>query len=184
MAQVLGVRSSEVKHHLPQVVTFYAGKLRIRQGGDTFRTKQVTRKSGAPVRKNCYVRYTFIFETRPGNEVTYTGYGDLEKLFVLTLPHNGLFKELSGKHLVLALIMPWNTDGKLASEENVYMTHCRASIVTDVRSLQAAVGLVETRKRWGIIDRTPRTIAANFRDDMNFADDAEIESKHDKLLLE
>lgn len=54
--QVLGKRSSEVKKRLPTVALFTAGKLRVRHGGDLFRTKQVSRRLGALERRNCYVR--------------------------------------------------------------------------------------------------------------------------------
>ena len=59
----------------------------------------------------------------------------------------------------------WNTRGKLATEENVYMTSRLASVVTDAQNLEAVVGLVKTRNRWGIIDQTPGTVSAQFADD-------------------
>ena len=44
------------------------------------------------------------------------------------------------------------------------MTSRKASLVTDVRSVQAVVGLVETRRRWGIIDRAPEVMQVQFAD--------------------
>lgn len=100
-----------------------------------------------------------------GGKVTYVSYGDLEKIFVLTLSVNKLFKILSGKVLALALVTPWNTEGKLAAEEDIYMTSWKAKVVTEVQSLQAVVGLIEIRKRWGIIDRAPGIIQTQFVDE-------------------
>lgn len=58
LAQVLGKRSSEVKCHLsPASVSGYCtGKLRIQNGGDIFRTKHTSQRSGSLERRNYYVR--------------------------------------------------------------------------------------------------------------------------------
>ncbi|KAF8833262.1 hypothetical protein BDN67DRAFT_917366 [Paxillus ammoniavirescens] len=163
IGQVLGKRSSEVKPHLPPV-SFLAGKLRIRNGGDTFRTKQVSRGSGDLARRNCYVRYEVVFQPHTGPAVRRISYGDLEKIFVLTLPADVFFRNLSGKTLALTLITPWDTEGKITSKEMTFLKSRRASIVTDIRSLRAVVGLVESQKRWGIVDRVPETVVTSFTD--------------------
>ncbi|KIN99452.1 hypothetical protein M404DRAFT_73784, partial [Pisolithus tinctorius Marx 270] len=64
-------------------------------------------------------------------------YGDLEKIFMLTLPPNKFFASLSDKMLILALITPWNTKGKDAVSENTYLLFCCATIVTNMQSLKA-----------------------------------------------
>ncbi|KIO03138.1 hypothetical protein M404DRAFT_146306, partial [Pisolithus tinctorius Marx 270] len=151
VAQVLGKRESEVKICLP-LPTLFAGKLQIRGGGNFFQTTAVSRRPAAPVRRNCYIKYEVILEARNRHLVRVIGYGDLEKIFVLTLPSNKFFASLSGKTLILALITPWNTKGKDTASENTYLLSCHATIVTDVRSLKAVVGLVPVGKRWGIID--------------------------------
>lgn len=57
LGEVPGRRDSEVKRHLlPETPTYSAGKLRIRNGGDVFRTRHVSKRSGVLERKNCYVR--------------------------------------------------------------------------------------------------------------------------------
>jgi len=57
------------------------------------------------------------------------------------------------------------------------MTARKASVITDVRSLQATVGLVETRKRWGVIDRILGGAATNFLDeDMRQGSEGESDS--------
>ena len=99
-----------------------------------------------------------MFETHSGTEVEYIGYGDLKKIFVLPLPPDAYWGSLGSTTLILALIVPWNTRGKSATEENVYMTSRLASVMTDVQNLEAVVGLVKMRNRWGIINRTPGTV--------------------------
>ena len=57
LGQVLGKRTSKVKRHFgPQTQAYSAGKLRIRNGGDNFRTKLVSRWSGRLERRNYYIR--------------------------------------------------------------------------------------------------------------------------------
>ncbi|KAI6159326.1 hypothetical protein EDD17DRAFT_1613662 [Pisolithus thermaeus] len=121
-------------------------------------------RSITPERKNCYIKYEVTLETREHCLIHITGYGDLNKIFVMTLATGAFFKSLSGKTLILALITPWNTEGNDATLENTYLLSCHATIVTDVRSLKAVVGLVPVGKRWGIIDRTPATSIQSFSD--------------------
>ena len=83
---------------------------------------------------------------------------------MVAIPEDVFFGGLNGKTLALALITPWNTDGKVASEETVFMTSRKASVITDIRSVQAIVGLVETRKRWGVIERMLGGAATSFVD--------------------
>ncbi|KAG6369827.1 hypothetical protein JVT61DRAFT_13450 [Boletus reticuloceps] len=50
------------------------------------------------------------------------------------------------------------------------MTTSRADFVTDVRSIRAVVGLVETRGKWGIIDRIQEGVMANFAEEEHSGD--------------
>ncbi|KAI6001303.1 hypothetical protein EDD15DRAFT_2159011, partial [Pisolithus albus] len=163
VAQVIGKREGEVKKRLP-LPTLFAGKFRIRGGGDFFRTTTSSRRPATPERRNCYVKYEVTLETRQHCLIHVTGYGDLNKIFALTLATDRFFEALSGKTLVLALITPWNTEGKDAAVENTYLLSRRATIVTDIRSLKAVVGLVPVGKRWGIIDRTTAAATQGFGD--------------------
>ncbi|KIM56270.1 hypothetical protein SCLCIDRAFT_132925, partial [Scleroderma citrinum Foug A] len=96
--------------------------------------------------------------------LTQTGYSDLEKIIILAVPPGPFFGALGGKSVILALVKPWDMDGKVASKENVYFKDRRAMIIMDVRSLKAIVGLVKTRGRWGIIDRVPGAATMTFAD--------------------
>lgn len=93
------------------------------------------------------------------------GYGDLEKIVIVTLPADPFFAALSGKTISLVLIVPWDSDGRDAAKENVYMTTRRAAFVTELQNLQAVVGLVETRRKWGIIDRSGDGFLTNLVED-------------------
>ncbi|KIN97153.1 hypothetical protein M404DRAFT_161136, partial [Pisolithus tinctorius Marx 270] len=169
LGQVLGKRSSEIKKQLPALVLFTAGKLRVRHGGDLFRTKEVSHRFGALERRNCYVRVGPSWSDThnvSSSVLTQTGYGDLEKIIALVLPATPLFGELRGKTIVVALVRPWDTDGKVASEEVVFFESRKARIIMDIRSLRAVVGLVKTQGRWGIIDRAPGTATTTFADNM------------------
>jgi len=151
---------------------YSAGKLRVRNGGDNFWTTRMSHRTGQLERRNCYIwvrastymyihafsnavslQYEIVFQDR-SREVKHLGYGDLENILVITLPVDPFFASLNGATVALALIVPWNTEGKDASKENVYMTSRRATFVTDIRNLKVAVGLVQTGGRWGIIDRS------------------------------
>ena len=55
VTQVIGGRLSEIMHHL-LILTYHAGKVRIQNGGNSFQTAQVCRKSGTMVWRNCYVK--------------------------------------------------------------------------------------------------------------------------------
>ncbi|KAI9573911.1 hypothetical protein HD554DRAFT_2012432 [Boletus coccyginus] len=111
-----------------------------------------------------------MFKTRSGTEVEFVSYGDLKKIFVLSLPPDVYWGTLGGTTLILMLVVPWNTRGKSATEENVYMTSRLASVMTDVQNLEAVVGLVKTQNRWGIIDRMLGTVSAQFADDERTVD--------------
>ena len=110
-----------------------------------------------------WVQYEITYQDRT-RIVKHLGYGDLEKILVITLPTKSFLTDFSGRTVVFALVTPWDTDGKDATKENLYMTQRRASVIMDARSLQAVIGLVETRGKWGIIDRTGESIMTTFTD--------------------
>lgn len=100
------------------------------------------------------LQYEVVYGTQT-DFTTSVNYSDLEKIIIITIPSDEFLGRLSDQTLALALITPWNTGGSVASKENVYMTARKTPIVTDIRSLKATVGLVETRKKWGVIDCVP-----------------------------
>ena len=82
------------------------------------------------------------------------------------MPAGPFFGALGGKTIILMLVKPWDTNRKVASEENVFFKSQMARIIMDIRSLKAVVGLVKTRGRWGIIDRVPGATMTTFADDI------------------
>ncbi|KIK79621.1 hypothetical protein PAXRUDRAFT_834013, partial [Paxillus rubicundulus Ve08.2h10] len=62
--------------------------------------------------------------------------------------------------------MPWDTEGKITSKEMRFLKSRRASIVTDIHSLRAVIGLVESQKRWGIVNRVPETVVTSLAEEM------------------
>jgi hypothetical protein len=55
ITQVVGGRVADMARRLPNP-SYFAGKFRIRNGGDTFRTQEACQRSGTLARRNCYVR--------------------------------------------------------------------------------------------------------------------------------
>ncbi|KAI6028191.1 hypothetical protein EDC04DRAFT_2572975, partial [Pisolithus marmoratus] len=111
---------------------FYAGKLWVCGGGDSVQMTAVTSRAATLQRKNCYVKYEVTFENCKHSLICVTGYGNLNKIFMLTLASDAFFTSLCSKMLILALITPWNTEGKDATLENTYLLSRCAPIITDV----------------------------------------------------
>ncbi|KAG2120142.1 hypothetical protein DEU56DRAFT_692461, partial [Suillus clintonianus] len=152
-SQVLGKRTTEVTTHLGLSV-LSTGKFRIRHGGDSFRTEAVSKRTGQNERKNCYVRYEILQYSRGVHEpICKICYGHLDKILVYQVPNDPFFGILSGKEQVLVLLTPWKTDGQDAAKTLTWVQAKLAPIITDIRNIKAVVGLVDTRKRSGIIDR-------------------------------
>lgn len=91
-------------------------------------------------------------------------YGRLDQILEFTVPDHPFWRELQGKLLLVATITPCVTQGKDATKENVLYRKYAASVMVDLRVVEATVGRVQTRGRWGIIDRSgdgARTIFTN-----------------------
>lgn len=90
-------------------------------------------------------------------------YGRLEQILVCDLPRKAILDTLSGQQRLLAVITPCkNTQGKDASAEITTYRGMGSVIVTDLQSVMAVVGRVETRGSWKIIDRTGGLIRPEF----------------------
>ncbi|KAF9219674.1 hypothetical protein BS17DRAFT_716798, partial [Gyrodon lividus] len=82
-------------------------------------------------------------------------YGRLERVLVCQLNEESIWKTFRNSTLLLALITPAATDGQDATMAVTHFSHFTAPIITDTRSIKAAIGRVQSRKKWGVIDRTP-----------------------------
>jgi hypothetical protein len=83
-------------------------------------------------------------------------------VLVCQLNEERIWKTLRNSTLLLALITPAATDGQDATVAVTHFSRFAAPVITDVRSIKAAIGRVQSRKKWGIIDRTPNLAQAVF----------------------
>ncbi|KAI0682060.1 hypothetical protein BC835DRAFT_1300720 [Cytidiella melzeri] len=134
-----------------QVVT-WAG-VRVQDGGDRIRcAEDCSRLTRLNKREGSYVRY----EVAIGYDSRMTiYYGCLETIIDLTLPDNDIFwEDHQGCHVLLALITPCATSGTDGAKEAVSFRQEQTKVVVDLRTITNKIGRVETRGRWGIIDRS------------------------------
>jgi hypothetical protein len=98
-------------------------------------------------------------------------YGRVEKVIECQLPDDTAFGAFRGKLRLFAHITPCKTDGKDASKELTFYDMETASIITDLTTVRAVVGRVETtggpsgRKQWGIIDRSTALVRTSFEEE-------------------
>jgi len=90
------------------------------------------------------------------------GYGRLEKILLCNLDDKIIWGNLRNSLHLLAVIAPCDTDGSDASHVVVEYRKFLPIIATDLRNIKAVVGRVNTRKKWGIIDRTINATCASF----------------------
>lgn len=61
---------------------------------------------------------------------------------------------MAGATRLLAVLTPCSTSGKDAAKEFTSYTQMTRPIVTDLATIVAVVGRVETRDKWVIVDRS------------------------------
>ena len=92
-------------------------------------------------------------------------YGQLQRILVCELGPQRVWKDLKELTLVLALIKPAKTNGEDASVVTTSFSQFSADVITDIQSIKAVIGRVETRGWWGIIDRSTTTARTTFAAD-------------------
>ena len=70
--------------------------------------------------------------------------------------------------------MPVKTEGEDASSTTIHFSKFLAPIITDLHNVKAVIGRVETRNRWGIIDRSMESAKTAFT-----ADERDFMDQHD-----
>ncbi|KAG8220748.1 hypothetical protein J3R82DRAFT_2162 [Butyriboletus roseoflavus] len=81
-----------------------------------------SKRSGNLERRNYYVQYRITYQDHT-QIVKHLGYSDLEKILIITLPDKSfLTTDFSERTIALALATLWDTNGRDATEENIYMT--------------------------------------------------------------
>ncbi|KAJ7028857.1 hypothetical protein C8F04DRAFT_883391, partial [Mycena alexandri] len=142
---------------LPEVIPSW-GKLRIRDG-DSFRSASASGAGSTPKRDMSFIRVRGNFHEWQ----VQIFYGRLECILVCDLPRTAVFDSLAGKRHLLAVITPCkNTKGKDASLEITNHNGFTSLLVTDLQSVVAVVGRIQTRGRWALVDRTGGLIRPQF----------------------
>jgi hypothetical protein len=115
------------------------------------------------ITNNFAFQYEIAFDGAQGT-VTVVYYGVLEKIFVCALDNDPFWRHLRCKTLLLALIQPFKTNGIDAATRTVLYKPSKspASVVTDLRNVISCIGRVETRHKWGIVDRDIRLVRPTF----------------------
>jgi hypothetical protein len=111
------------------------------------------------------VQYEVEVEDGEGEVSREIFYGKLELILECDIPDKKIWgKYLWGTMILLAVITPCITIGKDAAKESRLTTyqHTTTQIVTDLRAISAVVGRVQTRNRWGIVDRSQDSSRTEF----------------------
>ncbi|KAJ7188518.1 hypothetical protein C8R46DRAFT_23318 [Mycena filopes] len=161
---------------LPKIMISW-GKVRI-VDGDRIRSASASRSGRNPERNSSYVRYEVqvkVSERVGGRAETrwrmQVCYGRLEEILVCQLPQGTRWGSFSGETRLLAVITPCVTEGKDATQEIVSYQCMTASIVTDIETVLAVVGRVESRGKWTIIDRSGGVVKPEFVPSVDLVDD-------------
>ncbi|KAJ7450205.1 hypothetical protein FB451DRAFT_1146475 [Mycena latifolia] len=151
---VLGKARKDILPKLPEVMPRW-GKVRI-VGGDSIRCVCACGDGTHPERNMSYVRYEIQVPHDPEENtwVSEIFYGRIEEILVCNLPKEEFWGSLSDTTRLLAVITPCKTLGKDAAKKITAYKDMTKPIVTDLRTISAVVGRVETRGRWAITDRT------------------------------
>ncbi|KAG1727567.1 uncharacterized protein EDB91DRAFT_1037992, partial [Suillus paluster] len=93
---------------------------------------------------------------------TVISYGHLDQILVCDLGPDAIWGELHNTSCILALVTPCQTYEADASKDVVEFRAYAQPVITDIRNVKATVGHVETRRRWGIIDRSTNLVNVVF----------------------
>lgn len=64
--------------------------------------------------------------------------------------------------MLLAVITPCVTSGKDATKKLTTYSQTTTQVVTDLRTIPSVIGRVQTRNRWGLVDRSDETSRTEF----------------------
>ncbi|OSD00420.1 hypothetical protein PYCCODRAFT_1469318 [Trametes coccinea BRFM310] len=163
---LVGGKQAAIAKALPQCMPAW-GKVRIGGGGDVVRAMIASRvRLGTAERDSSYVRYEVLQPDRHGGDIRKVHYGQLQAVLECPLdPLQKIWADLGGNTLLLALITPCKTNDKDATRELTLCDGYRAQVVVDLRSIQAVVGRVASRGRFGIVDRSGTYARTTFTPD-------------------
>lgn len=90
-------------------------------------------------------------------------YGKLELILECDIPDKRFWgRDLQGTTVLLAVITPCVTAGKDAAKEMTTYQHTTTQVVTDLWTINAVIGRVQTCNRWGIVDRSEDSSRTEF----------------------
>ncbi|KAJ6624876.1 hypothetical protein B0H10DRAFT_1714436, partial [Mycena sp. CBHHK59/15] len=134
---------------LPEVMPSW-GKVRL-ESGDSIRSASACGDGSITERNMSFVRAN----AQPESWIPQIFYGWLEEILVCNLANEeDLWGPMAGQKRLLAVITPCKTMGHDTAKEITSYTQMTTTIVTDLQSVVAVVGCVQTRGSWWIIDRT------------------------------
>ncbi|KAJ7642387.1 hypothetical protein DFH06DRAFT_1097627 [Mycena polygramma] len=160
---LLGKRIDEIEPELPERMQLW-GKLRI-VDGDSISSAWGTRNRSEQHREKSFIRYEIEVKDRNdrGRWVPHLGYGQLDKILVCELPGSKrLWGKLAGKTRLLAVITPYRTGGRDASNDIFPHSQFLTPIVADVQSVVAVVGRLATRGKGYLLDRSGGMVRPEF----------------------
>ncbi|KAJ6516973.1 hypothetical protein DFH09DRAFT_940656, partial [Mycena vulgaris] len=140
---------------LPSVMPRW-GKVRI-VDGDSIKTSSTFVRGENSERDNS--------RAGPQNKLVWVQqvcYGRLDQILVYQLPTGKLWGAFSGQTRLLAVLTPCSTTGRDATQEIVSYIQTNTQLVTDLQSVSAVVGRIQTRGKWVIVDRTGGLIKLEF----------------------
>ena len=109
------------------------------------------------------MKYEVEVEDGDGEPFREIFYGKLELILECDIPDERFWgRDLQGTTVLLAVITPCVTRGKDAAKELTTYQHTTTQVVTDLRTISAVVGRVQTRNRWGIVDRSEDSSRTEF----------------------
>lgn len=94
-------------------------------------------------------------------------YGSLDMILEFNVPEDPFWGNMQGQTRLLAAITPCVTNGGDAAKKLTSYRTTTTQIITDLQAISSVVGRVQTRKWWGIIDRSGDYSRTIFIDDNN-----------------
>ena len=108
------------------------------------------------------IQYEVEVEDGEGKVSREIFYGKLELILECKIPDKRFWGIYLGTTVLLAVITPCVTMGKDATKELTTYQYTTTQVVTDLRAISAVVGRVQTRNRWGIVDRSEDSSRTEF----------------------
>ncbi|KIK97621.1 hypothetical protein PAXRUDRAFT_135929 [Paxillus rubicundulus Ve08.2h10] len=144
LTQVIGGRTAEIQKNLPTSMSLW-GKVHILSGGNAVWSHFAARLTAQPIQNSSYIQVR-VTASQQYNLPNIGKTHRLEKILVFSLPDARIWRNLAGRMVVVALVMPCQTHGKNATQERTSYSQTLAMIATDLRNIKVVVGCCKTRR--------------------------------------